>query len=164
MPVLVTMPCLGECVTEGTISRWLRAEGDRVEADEPLLEVSTDKVDTEISSPTAGLVMSIKVGEDETVDVGVELAVIGDEADIPADGSSIPITGGCGDVARDDPSAVATGPGADRTGTPAARRCLCHAAGAQTGQRAQRRPEHYSGHRCRQPHPQIRRTGRGREG
>jgi pyruvate dehydrogenase E2 component (dihydrolipoyllysine-residue acetyltransferase) len=79
MPVSVTMPRLGESVSEGTVTRWLKKEGERVEADEPLLEVSTDKVDTEIPAPAAGVLSSIKVGEDETVEVGVELAVI-DEA------------------------------------------------------------------------------------
>ncbi|HUR13876.1 MAG TPA: 2-oxo acid dehydrogenase subunit E2 [Mycobacteriales bacterium] len=73
------MPRLGESVTEGTVTRWLKKEGERVEVDEPLLEVSTDKVDTEIPSPAAGVLSSIKVQEDETVEVGVELAVIGDE-------------------------------------------------------------------------------------
>jgi pyruvate dehydrogenase E2 component (dihydrolipoamide acetyltransferase) len=76
MSVSVTMPQLGESVSEGTVTRWLKQEGDRVEADEPLLEVSTDKVDTEIPSPAAGVLKSIKVGEDETVEVGSELAVI----------------------------------------------------------------------------------------
>jgi pyruvate dehydrogenase E2 component (dihydrolipoamide acetyltransferase) len=73
----VTMPALGESVTEGTVTRWLKAEGDQVEVDEPLLEVSTDKVDTEIPSPVAGVLTKILVGEDETVEVGGELAVIG---------------------------------------------------------------------------------------
>src|SRR6478672_2863691 len=76
MTVTVSMPQLGESVTEGTVTRWLKKEGERVEADEPLLEVSTDKVDTEIPSPAAGVVTSIKVQEDETVEVGVELATI----------------------------------------------------------------------------------------
>ena len=78
MTVSVTMPRLGESVTEGTVSRWLKQEGERVEVDEPLLEVSTDKVDTEVPSPAAGILTSIKVAEDETVDIGVELAVITD--------------------------------------------------------------------------------------
>ena len=81
MPVSVTMPRLGESVSEGTVTRWLKQEGDRVEADEPLLEVSTDKVDTEIPAPSSGVLTSIKVGEDETVDVGVELAVISESSD-----------------------------------------------------------------------------------
>ncbi|MFF9093406.1 2-oxoglutarate dehydrogenase, E2 component, dihydrolipoamide succinyltransferase [Streptomyces sp. NPDC014802] len=78
MAVSVTLPALGESVTEGTVTRWLKAEGERVEADEPLLEVSTDKVDTEIPSPASGVLASIKVAEDETVEVGAELAVIDD--------------------------------------------------------------------------------------
>jgi pyruvate dehydrogenase E2 component (dihydrolipoamide acetyltransferase) len=81
MPTSVTMPRLGESVTEGTVTRWLKQEGERVEVDEPLLEVSTDKVDTEIPSPAAGVLTRIVVGEDETADVGSELAVIGDEGD-----------------------------------------------------------------------------------
>lgn len=84
MPVSVTLPALGESVTEGTVTRWLKAEGERVEADEPLLEVSTDKVDTEIPSPVAGILASIKVAEDETVEVGAELAVIDDGTGAPA--------------------------------------------------------------------------------
>src|SRR5258705_13382230 len=80
MPVSVTMPRLGESVTEGTVTRWLKQEGDHVEADEPLLEVSTDKVDTEIPSPAAGVLTRIVVQEDETVEVGAELAAIGDAA------------------------------------------------------------------------------------
>ncbi|MDP9398156.1 MAG: 2-oxoglutarate dehydrogenase, E2 component, dihydrolipoamide succinyltransferase, partial [Actinomycetota bacterium] len=74
----VTMPALGESVSEGTVTRWLKKEGEQVEADEPLLEVSTDKVDTEIPSPASGTLSSIKVQEDETVEVGVELATIDD--------------------------------------------------------------------------------------
>ena len=76
MSVSVTMPQLGESVTEGTVTRWLKKEGERVEADEPLLEVSTDKVDTEIPSPASGILTAIRVAEDETVEVGAELAVI----------------------------------------------------------------------------------------
>ncbi|SFM39941.1 2-oxoglutarate dehydrogenase E2 component [Streptomyces sp. cf124] len=84
MAVSVTLPALGESVTEGTVTRWLKAEGERVEADEPLLEVSTDKVDTEIPSPAAGILASIKVAEDETVEVGAELALIDDGTGAPA--------------------------------------------------------------------------------
>jgi 2-oxoglutarate dehydrogenase E2 component (dihydrolipoamide succinyltransferase) len=80
MAVSVTMPRLGESVSEGTVTRWLKQEGEQVEADEPLLEVSTDKVDTEIPSPPPGVSSSIKVQEDETVEVGVELATIDDGA------------------------------------------------------------------------------------
>ncbi len=78
MAFTVQMPALGESVTEGTVTRWLKQEGDRVEVDEPLLEVSTDKVDTEIPSPAAGVLERIVAGEDETVEVGGDLAVIGD--------------------------------------------------------------------------------------
>src|SRR3712207_6181740 len=81
MPTSVTMPALGESVTEGTVTRWLKQEGEQVEVDEPLLEVSTDKVDTEIPSPAAGVLTKILVAEDETVDVGAELAVIGGDGD-----------------------------------------------------------------------------------
>ncbi|MFF6905072.1 2-oxoglutarate dehydrogenase, E2 component, dihydrolipoamide succinyltransferase [Streptomyces sp. NPDC012389] len=85
MSVSVTLPALGESVTEGTVTRWLKAEGERVEADEPLLEVSTDKVDTEIPAPASGVLSSIKVAEDETVEVGAELAVIDDGSGAPAE-------------------------------------------------------------------------------
>src|SRR5579863_1467850 len=79
MSVSVSMPQLGESVTEGTVTRWLKKEGERVEADEPLLEVSTDKVDTEIPSPVSGILRGITVAEDETVAVGAELAVIDED-------------------------------------------------------------------------------------
>ncbi|MGA4959163.1 2-oxoglutarate dehydrogenase, E2 component, dihydrolipoamide succinyltransferase [Streptomyces lavendulocolor] len=88
MSVSVTLPALGESVTEGTVTRWLKAEGERVEADEPLLEVSTDKVDTEIPAPASGVLASIKVAEDETVEVGAELAVIDDGSGAPAQESA----------------------------------------------------------------------------
>ncbi|TFI02091.1 2-oxoglutarate dehydrogenase, E2 component, dihydrolipoamide succinyltransferase, partial [Micrococcus flavus] len=74
----VTLPALGESVTEGTVTRWLKAVGDEVAVDEPLVEVSTDKVDTEIPSPVAGVLQEILAEEDETIEVGAALAVIGD--------------------------------------------------------------------------------------
>ena len=80
MSFSVTMPALGESVSEGTVTRWLKNEGDMVAVDEPLLEVSTDKVDTEIPSPVAGILTKIVVGVDQTVAVGAELAVIADSA------------------------------------------------------------------------------------
>ena len=80
----VTLPALGESVTEGTVTRWLKKVGETVAVDEPLVEVSTDKVDTEIPSPVAGVVQQILVGEDETVAVGAVLAIIGDGAAAPA--------------------------------------------------------------------------------
>src|SRR6185312_11006753 len=76
----VTMPALGESVTEGTVTRWLKNVGDTIAVDEPLLEVSTDKVDTEIPSPVAGTLQEILAQEDETVPVGADLAVIGEGA------------------------------------------------------------------------------------
>nr|WP_300052597.1 2-oxoglutarate dehydrogenase, E2 component, dihydrolipoamide succinyltransferase [uncultured Nocardioides sp.] len=80
----VTLPALGESVTEGTVTRWLKQVGDEVAVDEPLLEVSTDKVDTEIPSPVAGTLLEIKAEEDETVEVGAELAIIGSGDAAPA--------------------------------------------------------------------------------
>ena len=87
MATEVNLPALGESVTEGTVTRWLKQVGDSVEVDEPLLEVSTDKVDTEIPSPVAGTLLEVKVSEDETVEVGAELAVIGDGSAAPAEDS-----------------------------------------------------------------------------
>ena len=83
MAVSVQMPALGESVTEGTITRWLKQEGDTVVADEPLLEVSTDKVDTEIPAPASGVLTKIIAREDDIVAVGAELAIIGDAAEAP---------------------------------------------------------------------------------
>ena len=83
MTFSVTMPALGESVSEGTVTRWLKAEGDHVNVDEPLLEVSTDKVDTEIPSPVSGTLQKIVVQVDQTVPVGAELAIIADEASAP---------------------------------------------------------------------------------
>ena len=84
MPVSVTLPPLGESVTEGTVTRWLKQVGDTVAADEPLVEVSTDKVDTEIPAPAGGVLLAIRVPEDATVAVGAELAVIGDASEVAA--------------------------------------------------------------------------------
>jgi len=86
----VKMPALGESVTEGTVSSWLKAVGDTVEADEPLLEVATDKVDTEVPSPASGVLLEIRVPEDETVEVGTVLAIIGD----PSQAGSAPTPDG----------------------------------------------------------------------
>ena len=84
----VKMPALGESVTEGTVSSWLKAVGDTVEADEPLLEVATDKVDTEVPSPASGVLLEIRVPEDETVEVGTVLAIIGSPSAAPATASA----------------------------------------------------------------------------
>lgn len=92
MTFSVTMPALGESVSEGTVTRWLKAEGDHVDVDEPLLEVSTDKVDTEIPSPVAGTLQKIIVQIDQTVPVGAELAIISDasEATAPVQVTQLP--------------------------------------------------------------------------
>ena len=84
MSTEVTLPALGESVTEGTISRWLKSVGETVEADEPLLEVSTDKVDTEIPSPVAGTLLEIRFEEDDVAEVGAVLAIVGDESESSA--------------------------------------------------------------------------------
>src|SRR5262245_51643364 len=105
MPVSVTMPQLGESVTEGTVTRWLKQVGDRVEADEPLLEVSTDKVDTEIPSPASGTLVEIKVNEDDTAEVGSELAVIAGDGE---------------DAGGGDAAATAASPAQDEIETEAA--------------------------------------------
>ena len=94
MSETVNLPALGESVTEGTVTRWLKAVGDEVAVDEPLVEVSTDKVDTEIPSPVAGVLEEILVEEDDTVEVGAPLATIGD-------GSG----GGSADASEDDAAA-----------------------------------------------------------
>jgi 2-oxoglutarate dehydrogenase E2 component (dihydrolipoamide succinyltransferase) len=127
----VTMPALGESVTEGTVTRWLKNVGDRVEVDEPLLEVSTDKVDTEIPSPVAGTVQEILAAEDDTVPVGADLAVIGDGA--AGDGSA-----GGGSAAGADPAAAGAAAGADagdgdRVDSAADRDAVAHA-GDEGGQ------------------------------
>ena len=90
MTFRLTMPALGESVTEGTVTRWLKSEGDQIAVDEPLLEVSTDKVDTEIPSPVAGTLQKIVVAVDQTVAVGADLAIIEDGATVPAANAPTP--------------------------------------------------------------------------
>jgi pyruvate dehydrogenase E2 component (dihydrolipoamide acetyltransferase) len=90
MAFSVQMPALGESVTEGTVTRWLKQEGDTVELDESLVEVSTDKVDTEIPSPAAGVLIKIIAQVDDTVEVGGELAVIGDASESSAEPQAQP--------------------------------------------------------------------------
>ena len=86
----IQMPQLGETVTEGTITRWLKGVGDHVDADEPLFEVSTDKVDSEVPAPASGTLSEILVQEGETAEVGTRLAVISDGAGAPATTSAAP--------------------------------------------------------------------------
>ena len=100
------MPALGESVTEGTVSSWLKAVGDTVEADEPLLEVATDKVDTEVPSPASGVLLEIRVPEDETVEVGTVLAIIGD----PSEAGSAPAPAAPAPEAAPEPPAPAPAP------------------------------------------------------
>ena len=111
MSFSVTMPALGESVTEGTVTRWLKNEGDVVAVDEPLLEVSTDKVDTEIPSPAAGVLSKIVVGVDQTVAVGAELAVIAQA------GASTPAPVAAAPVAAPTPPPVAAPVAASGSGT-----------------------------------------------
>jgi 2-oxoglutarate dehydrogenase dihydrolipoamide succinyltransferase (E2 component) len=118
----IQMPQLGETIVEGTILKWLKQEGDEVARDEPLFEISTDKVDTEVPSPVAGTVTKILVAEGETVPVGTELAEIGGEED----------TGPGPDAPGDSAGAVAEGSGPD---APAAEPAspVAEAAGVATG-------------------------------
>ena len=192
----MTLPALGESVTEGTVTRWLKQVGDDVAVDEALLEVSTDKVDTEIPSPVAGTLLEIKVNEDETVEVGAELAVIGEQGAAPS--------GGGGDEqpapekeaeqesepSRAEPeqqprkraragaevrARAGQGTARRRGAEPAAPRRrargpfrsrravgLRHAAGAQDGLPAQRRPGVRHRHGRRRADPQAGRPRRGR--
>jgi 2-oxoglutarate dehydrogenase E2 component (dihydrolipoamide succinyltransferase) len=116
MTFSVTMPALGESVSEGTVTRWLKSEGDHVNVDEPLLEVSTDKVDTEIPSPVAGTLTKIVVQVDQTVPVGAELAIIADGAAAPA--PSAPVAAAPAAPATPPPAApVAAAPAESGAGT-----------------------------------------------
>ncbi len=87
MSVEVVMPQMGESITEGTVSKWLKAVGDKIEKDEPLLEISTDKVDAEVPAPSAGVLLEIRAGEGETVEVGTAVGIIGEEGESAANGN-----------------------------------------------------------------------------
>ena len=123
MTFSVTMPALGESVSEGTVTRWLKSEGDHVNVDEPLLEVSTDKVDTEIPSPVAGILTKIVVQIDQTVPVGAELAIIADGAAAPAPSAPVaaapaaPVTPPPAAPVVAPPAPVAAAPAASGSGT-----------------------------------------------
>ena len=123
MTFSVTMPALGESVSEGTVTRWLKSEGDHVNVDEPLLEVSTDKVDTEIPSPVAGILTKIVVQIDQTVPVGAELAIIADGAAAPAPSAPVaaaptaPVTPPPAAPVVATPAPVAAAPAASGSGT-----------------------------------------------
>ncbi|KAA8743890.1 2-oxoglutarate dehydrogenase, E2 component, dihydrolipoamide succinyltransferase, partial [Actinomyces johnsonii] len=119
----VKMPALGESVTEGTVSSWLKAVGDAVEADEPLLEVATDKVDTEVPSPASGVLLEIRVPEDETVEVGTVLAIIGD----PSEAGASPAT------PAEAPAAPEPAPAAEPAPAPAAPPAAAPSTGSTEG-------------------------------
>ena len=120
----ITMPALGESVTEGTVTRWLKEIGEEIEMDEPLLEVATDKVDTEVPSPVAGTLVEIVVGEDETVEVGETLAYVGSGApaapapEAPAEPAPAPAPAPAEEPAKEEPAPAE--PAAPAQETPAA--------------------------------------------
>jgi pyruvate dehydrogenase E2 component (dihydrolipoamide acetyltransferase) len=119
MSVTVSMPQLGESVTEGTVTRWLKRAGEHVDADEPLLEVSTDKVDTEIPSPVSGILRGITVAEDETVAVGAELAVIDEDGSAGAAAAPpAPAAQAGQEAAAEPPAAAAAAPAAPAAPAP----------------------------------------------
>ena len=116
----VTLPQLGETVTEGTITQWFKSVGDTVTADEPLFEVSTDKVDTEVPSPVSGVLTEIRVQEGDTVDVGTVIAVVGDaDGAAPAPAAEPPRRAGPGARAH-EPAPAAQAPAPPPPPAPAA--------------------------------------------
>jgi pyruvate/2-oxoglutarate dehydrogenase complex dihydrolipoamide acyltransferase (E2) component len=142
----VTLPQLGETVTEGTITQWFKQVGDTVAADEPLFEVSTDKVDTEVPSPVSGVLTEIRVQEGDTVDVGTVIAVVGDADGAAAEAPAPP-----------KPPAAEAEPAPEAAPEPAAR--------AGTRARARARPNRRRPHRHRHPSlrlPLLLRRRRGR--
>ncbi len=128
MSVTVTMPQLGESVTEGTVTRWLKQVGEEVRADEPLVEVSTDKVDTEIPAPASGVLLSIAAGEDETVAVGAPLGVIGASGEAPT--TAAPAAPAAPEAAAPAPAAVAAPAPVPAVAAPPARPAVAPAAAA----------------------------------
>ncbi len=127
----VTMPQLGESVTEGTIARWLKSEGDEIEKDEPLCEVDTDKVSTELPSPLAGRIEKLLISEGTTVDVGTEIALVAEEADSSADGGAPPRES----MAAEGPTEEfpAAGTGAQPAGNEEKQRVVARARGGGNG-------------------------------
>jgi pyruvate dehydrogenase E2 component (dihydrolipoamide acetyltransferase) len=122
MSTSVVLPALGESVTEGTVTRWLKQVGDTVAVDEGLVEISTDKVDTEIPSPVAGVIEEILVQEDDTIEVGAVLAKIGDGSAAPA---AAPAPETAAPAAESEPAPVAETP------APAAARRSCSLSSAR---------------------------------
>ena len=116
MSVEVVMPQMGESITEGTVSKWLKKVGERIEKDEPVLEISTDKVDAEVPSPGAGTLLEIRHQEGDTVEVGTVLAVIGAEGEQPAAAPNSPAQEPVSNVSKP----VAAEPVAEKVETPVA--------------------------------------------
>ncbi len=110
MSVEVVMPQMGESITEGTVSKWLKAVGERVEKDEPVLEISTDKVDAEVPSPGAGILLEIRTQEGETVEVGTVVAIVGEQgeaaAEVPDPTSRAPIEVAMTEASEPEPEAI----------------------------------------------------------
>ncbi|MEA5652824.1 MAG: biotin/lipoyl-containing protein, partial [Cutibacterium granulosum] len=119
MSTEVTLPALGESVTEGTISRWLKTVGDTIDVDEPLVEVSTDKVDTEVPSPATGTLLEIRVQEDEDAEVGSVLAIIGEQSEVSGSDSPAEPEPAAASDPDPDPSAqqASTDPAGTANGT-----------------------------------------------
>jgi pyruvate dehydrogenase E2 component (dihydrolipoyllysine-residue acetyltransferase) len=138
MSVSVTMPQLGESVTEGTVTRWLKKEGEHVSADEPLLEVSTDKVDTEIPSPATGVLRGIVVDEDETVAVGAQLAVIEDAGAEAGGGGGAPAAAPAAEAAPEPPAPPATPAAPAAPAAQASQPAQPEAAGEQTARQGRK--------------------------
>ena len=160
MSTSVTLPALGESVTEGTVSRWLKQVGDTVEADEPLLEVSTDKVDTEIPSPASGVLLEIKAQEDETVEVGAVLAVIGEPSE--AEGGGTPATEAPSEQAAETPPEDAAPPQAEEAAAPPAGETAPQEAEAVTEEPAPaQEPEQPDDSRETEPEPAATPSGGG---
>ena len=160
MSTSVTLPALGESVTEGTVSRWLKQVGDTVEADEPLLEVSTDKVDTEIPSPASGVLLEIKAQEDETVEVGAVLAVIGEPSE--AEGGGTPATEAPSEQAAETPPEDAAPPQAEEAAAPQAEETAPQEAEAVTEEPAPaQEPEQPDDSRETEPEPAATPSGGG---
>ncbi len=132
MATNVTLPALGESVTEGTVTMWLKSVGDTVEVDEPLLEISTDKVDTEIPSPVAGVLLEIRAAEDDTVEVGAVLAVVGEAGESGGDAGAAPVAEA--PAAEVAPEPVAPEPVAEVVPEPAAEPVAAPAAAAPAGE------------------------------
>lgn len=120
MATEVTVPQLGESVTEGTITEWLVQVGDRVEADQPLFELSSDKVDTEVPAPASGVLQQIKVDVDETVDVGTVVAIIGEPGEAPAEEGAGGPQEPSAEAAATETQPAGEGPPGAESGEPAA--------------------------------------------